>query len=289
MTGISSVSETELAQRRQKLRRDRRMRALQTSWRTLAVSGIAGGLAWVVTLPGWVIRQPDQVAIAGNQFLSEQAIQSLLPLSYPESLLQLEPQAIASQLEAKAPIAKATVARQLFPPRLIVQVKERYPVAMTAPASDPIQVDTPSASATEKPPEVGFLDASGMWIPLESYTAFDESFKLPTLKIIGLAEQHRSHWSKLYQELSHSPVKVLEIDWRDPNNLILKTELGIFHFGSYSSKFTEQLKAIDRMRKLPEKLNFNQISYIDLRNPDAPSVQMKKPNPAVKSDSSSTD
>ncbi len=108
MTSISSVSQTELAQRRQKLRQERRLKALQSSWRTIAVSGLAGGLAWVITLPGWVIRQPEQVAIAGNRFLSAQAIQSLLPMAYPQSLLQLEPQAIAAQLESKAPIAEAT-------------------------------------------------------------------------------------------------------------------------------------------------------------------------------------
>jgi cell division protein FtsQ len=289
MTSISSVSQTELAQRRQQLRHERRMRTLQTSWRTLAVSGIAGGLAWVITLPGWVIRQPDQVAIAGNQFLSKPAIQSLLPLSYPQSLLEIEPQVLADRLKAQTPIAEATVTRQLFPPRLIVQVKERRPIAMTVPAAEPINLRDSVNQATAKTPQDGFLDADGVWIPLASYTAFDRSFKLPTLKVIGLTEQSRSHWPQLYQELSHSPVKVLQIDWRDPNNLILKTELGIFHFGSYGSKFAEQLKAIDRLRKLPEKLNSNQIVYIDLRNPDAPAIQMKKAAPTVKSNTSAED
>jgi cell division protein FtsQ len=286
MTSIASVSETELAQRRQKLRKERRLKVLQASWRTIAVSGLAGGLAWVITLPGWVIRQPEQVAIAGNRFLSAQAIQSLLPMSYPQSLLQLEPQGIAAQLESNAPIAEATVARQLFPPRLIVEVKERYPVAMIS--------DLPIAQVvkdkdTKPAPEisnVGFLDAKGAWIPIESYTSFDQSFKLPTLKIVGYQEQKRSQWAELYQAVSHSPVKVLEIDWRDPSNLILKTELGIFHFGAYSSKFAEQIQAMDRLRKLPEKLNPKQVDYIDLQNPDTPSIQIQKVNNSVKSNTS---
>lgn len=289
MTSISSVSQTELAQRRQQLRHERRMRSLQTSWRTVAVSGIAGGLAWVITLPGWVIRQPDQVAIAGNRFLSKPAIQSLLPLTYPQSLLEIEPQALAQQLQTKTPIAEATVTRQLFPPRLIVQVKERYPVATAIPAAEPINPGESISKTTTKPAQDGFLDSEGVWIPIESYTAFDQSFKLPALKVLGLTEQNRVHWSELYQELSHSPVKVLQIDWRDPNNLILKTELGIFHFGSYSPKFAEQLKAIDRLRKLPEKLNSSQIVYIDLRNPDTPAIQMKRATPTVKSNTSAVD
>jgi cell division protein FtsQ len=283
MTSISSVSQTELAQRRQKLRQERRLKLLQSSWRTIAVSGLAGGLAWVITLPGWVIRQPEQVAIAGNRFLSAQAIQSLLPLAYPQSLLQLEPQAIAAQLESKAPIAEATVARQLFPPRLIVEVKERYPVAVIADPPIPQTAKDKEAKPAAEAAKVGFLDANGVWIPIESYTSFEQSFKLPTLKIIGYQEQKRSQWTELYQAVSQSPVKVLEIDWRDPSNLILKTELGIFHFGAYSSKFSEQIRAMDRLRKLSEKLNPKQVTYIDLRNPDAPSIQMKKANNSVKS------
>lgn len=290
MTSISSVSQNELAQRRQKLRQERRLKALQTSWRTVAVSGLAGGLAWVITLPGWVIRQPEQVAIAGNRFLSAQAIQSLLPLAYPQSLLQLEPQAIAAQLESKGPIAEATVARQLFPPRLIVQVKERYPVALISDLPSDQPPDQTSKDKDTKPADtaadvsnVGFLDANGVRIPIESYTSFDQSFKLPTLKIIGYQEQKRSQWTELYQAVSQSPVKVLEIDWRDPSNLILKTELGIFHFGAYSSRFAEQIQAMDQLRKLSEKLNPKQVTHIDLRNPDAPSVQIKKVNNPVKS------
>lgn len=282
MTSITSVSQTELAQRRQKLRHQRRLKALQNSWRTLAVSGLAGSLAWVITLPGWVIRQPTQIAIAGNRFLSEQAIQSYLPLSYPQSLFQLEPQTLAENLESQAPIAEATVARQLFPPRLIVQVTERYPVAVTS-----LNLTNVSAALSEaktsahRSSSVGLLDASGVWMPLESYVSLNQSFKLPPLQLIGSQEQYRPYWSQIYQQISRSPVKVSEIDWRDPNNLILKTELGIVHLGPYSSKFASQLEAVDRMRKLPEKLNSKQIEYIDLKNPEAPAIQMNRSsNPA---------
>lgn len=283
MTSISSVSQTELTQRRHKLRHQRRLKALQNSWRTLAVSGLAGSMAWVITLPGWVIRQPEQIAIAGNRFLSEQAIQSYLPLSYPQSLFQLEPQALAENLESKAPIAEATVARQLFPPRLIVQVTERHPVAVTSLNLTTPPIKLSEVKPTSTPPSIGLLDANGVWMPLETYVSLNQSFKLPPLQLIGSQEQYRPYWSELYQQISRSPVKVSEIDWRDPNNLILKTELGIVHLGPYSSKFASQLAAVDRMRKLPEKLNSKQIEYIDLKNPEAPAIQMNQPNSPTKS------
>ena len=286
ISSIETVSSTELAQRRQNLRQKRRAKLLQTCWRVLAVSGLAGGMVWGATSPAWVIRQPEQIKISGNRSVSAQKVRSLLPITYPESLLRLEPRTIADSLKARMPILEeVTVNRQLFPlfsPSLTVQLKERYPVAIALPNS--------TAQATEpqpaKPPnaKVGLLDASGIWIPLDSYTAVNQSLKLPELKVIGNPEQYRPFWSKLYQSVSQSPVKILEIDWRDSTNLVLKTELGSVHFGAYSPQFTEQLKVLDKLRKLPNHLSFNQISYIDLKTPEAPKVQMLKPKDAVKLD-----
>ncbi|GAC1491127.1 MAG: hypothetical protein NVS2B14_03460 [Chamaesiphon sp.] len=130
MTSITSVSEAELNQRRYQLQRQRQIKSLQTVWRAIFVSSLASGLVWVTTLPDWTIRKPEQVEIEGNRFLTTTAIRSLLPLSYPESLLRLQPQAIAKKLESQAPIAQATVTRTLLPPRLTIQVKELQPVAI---------------------------------------------------------------------------------------------------------------------------------------------------------------
>ena len=213
----------------------------------------------------------------------------MLPISYPESLLRLEPRAIADGLKARMPILEeVTVNRQLFPlfsPSLTVQLKERYPVAIALPNSAASQTTEPQSIKPLSPnAKVGLLDASGIWIPLESYTSVNQSLKLPELKVIGNPEQYRPFWSKLYQSVSQSPVKVFEIDWRDPANLILKTELGLVHFGAYSSQFNDQLKVLDKLRKLSNHASFNQISYIDLKTPETPMVQMLKSKDLVKLD-----
>ncbi len=280
MTSIAPVSKTELTQRRQKLRRQRRVRFLQASWRSLAVAGLAGGAVWAATLPAWVIRKPEQVTIKGNQFISAQTIRTLLPIAYPQSLLKIQPQAIVDALKLKAPISEATVDRQLFPPGLTVRIQERNPVAIAQPSSSgvsvsatknsPLSVNAVQANLTQP----GLLDENGIWTPLETYTSLNQSFKLPTLKIMGRLSYYRPYWATLYQMLSRSPVKVSEINWDDPNNLILKTDLGFVHFGAYSSSFANQLKALDQMRKLPSHVNPSQVSYIDLRNPDSPFIQM---------------
>ena len=270
------------------LRRHRYLKVFQAVWRTLAVSGLLGGLVWATTRPNWVLSESNQIVIEGNQRLSKQTIQSLLPLSYPQSLLRIKPEAIAKSLEAQPPIAEATVNRQLFPPGITIQVLERVPVALAVggglspTATKPSIVNPPSTSLSNSTGAVGLLDQYGVWIPLQSY-GLSSNLKLPNLKVVGLPEQYRPYWSQLYQAVSHSPIKVFEIDFQDPANLILKTELGSVHLGSYSSRLAEQFNILAQMRQLPSQLSVSQIAYIDLKNPAAPSLQMNQAKPDVKS------
>jgi len=270
MRDLAAVSRSELAQRRQRLRRQRRIKIIQASWRSLMVLGITGSMVWFITRPDWVIRNAQQVEIRGNKLLSTRAVQALLPIVYPQSLLQLKPQAIAHQLERRGAIANAVVTRHLFPPGLTVQIQERDPVAIAYPIANNYTSLTPASQHRQ----VGLLDKNGTWMSLESYTSLNRSIVLPKLKVIGMQEQYRSQWITLYQAVSSSPVKISEIDWRQSNNLILKTELGVVHCGSYSPQFSAQLKALDQMRLLPKTVNPSQIAYIDLKNPNIPSIEM---------------
>lgn len=266
MTGLASVSRSELMARRQRLKRERRKRTLQNLWRLLLLAGMAGGMIWVTTLPAWVIRKPEQIEVEGNQVLSAQAVRSLLALSYPQYLLRLQPQNLATRLEGQPAIVSAKVTRQLFPPSLMVQVQERKPVAIAInPASQPTQ-----------PPQQGLLDAQGIWIPYSSYSNLERNTPLPTLKIIGKVPQYRSYWPELYPLVKASPVKISEVDWQNPANIILKTEQGLVHLGPYSPRFAEQLKVLDQMRELSSRVNTSEISYIDLKNPEAPALQMRE-------------
>lgn len=269
MTIIEDVSEAQLAHRRQKLRLARRLKILQTLWRTVAVSGIAGGVIWAITLPGWVIRQPEQVDIAGNKLLSRSAIRKALPIDYPQSLFRLQPQEIALGLSEKAPIARATVSRHLLPPRLIVEVIEREPVALAVPPT------SQSSNSSSQPKVLGLLDSQGVLMPKDSYNTVNGSFPLPDLTVIGSPDQYQPHWEAVYKAISSCRVKILTIDWQNPRNLILNTELGIVHFGSYSSQFASQLLTLAQMQQLPAQINSSQIAYIDLTNPASPSIQMK--------------
>lgn len=276
MSSINSVSRLQLTERRRMLRTQRRIKMFQAIWRTLAVTGLAGGLLWTTTQPIWVLRKSDQVMIEGNQLLSKQVIKSFLPLSYPQSLLKVQPELIARSLESQPTIADAIVTRQLFPPGVTIQVKERVPVAITLTKATRGTVSTPTST--------GLLDATGVLIPIESYASRDRALKLPNLKVIGQLEQYRPYWTQLYQAVSRSPVKVTEIDCQDPVNIILTTELGIVHLGSYSSYLTTQLKVLDQMRRLTEQVKSSQIAYIDLTNHKTPSIHMNQIKQMVKPD-----
>ena len=120
MNNFASVSPGELTQRRSVLRRNRRIKQIKSIWRTLAISGLLGGLVWGATQPVWVVRESRQINVMGNQLLTTPAIQSLLKISYPQTLLAIKPEALAQQLEAQPTISEAKVTRSLFPPSLTV-------------------------------------------------------------------------------------------------------------------------------------------------------------------------
>ena len=287
MTDISSISRSELVARRKKLRRQRRWRILQTSWQVFAISGLAVGAVWVATLPDWVLRDPAQVEIEGNKVLTTDTIRSLLAIKYPQFLLALEPESIAKRLEeSQAPIAEAHVTRRLFPPSITVHIQERYAVAVVymIPATisaNPRQKIMPPV----EPVPVSLIDDRGYILSYEKYVSLNKSRNLPTLKVFGMQEQYRSQWANLYKLISQSPVKVSEINWREPGNLILQTELGTVHLGSYKdSRLAEQLQALDQMRKLPDQVDASQIEYIDLNQPKTPQVKMFADPPSEKLD-----
>ncbi|MFN6560978.1 MAG: cell division protein FtsQ/DivIB [Nostoc sp. ChiSLP01] len=276
MAGIISVSRTDLAQRRKKLRRQRQMKIIQAIWRTFAITSLASGLLWVAVQPMWMLKAPKQIVMkSGNKLLSDETTRSLLVLSYPQSLWRIEPTAIANSLKKQPTIANAMVRRRLFPPGLIIDIQERVPVAVT---------QTPTVQnqgTTNKKVTIGLLDANGVWIPLEKYTSLNPSRKLPNLRVIGLPKQYCLYWTQIHQAISQSLVKVMEVDCQNPTNLILKTELGNVHLGTPGPQLSEQIKVLAQMRRLTAKLNSGEIEYIDLKNPEFPLVQMNQTNPKL--------
>jgi cell division protein FtsQ len=266
MTRVSPLSRDQLTARRQTLRRQRRISISQALWRFWALSGITGAIFWGFTRPTWQIDGPQQINVSGNQLLSDEIVQNLVPLSYPQPLMKVEPEVLAQQLRDRGPIVSAEVTRQLVPPRLNVRVEERVPVAVVLPVGQ-----GEPGSPTQYLP-AGFLDAQGAWMPLASFGLSPASPQLPELKLRGLQPHYQRYWPQIYETIHSSPVAITEIDWHDPNNLVLETALGTVYLGPYSPDLQQQLATLDKMRNLPSQLAATEVARIDLSNPDAPSV-----------------
>ncbi|MDJ1181419.1 FtsQ-type POTRA domain-containing protein [Roseofilum sp. BLCC_M91] len=260
MTLIQPISKQELIERRKQLRQRQRLKVVQTLWQTVAVGAIAYGGGWLLVQPNWAIRDPEQVVITGNKLVTTQALREILPIHYPQLVFRLEPHEIAQTLEENGPVAQARVTRQLFPLRLNIEVSERFPVAI--------------AMTSRQSKTVGLIDEQGIWMPLENYTQLTD-FPLPSLKIIGQLTHYQSYWPEIYRVLKESPVEITKLNWEDPKNLILTTELGQVHLGTYTPNFAQQVQVLDQLRQLPQQLDPRDMNYIDLSNPDAPSIEMK--------------
>ncbi len=299
MPDIAPVTRNELQQRRRQLKTNRRNRLLQTSWRSVVVLGLAAATVWIILQPNWVIRRSQQVTIEGNRFLTTQSIRSLLPIQYPQSLLRIQSSQISDALTTKAPIAEAVVERHLFPPGLVIKVRERQPVAQAiygsggkpAQSDSKIVADEDKGKTTDKPssnpgnlekaaidstPPDAFLDENGMILPIKSYAELSQRIKMPDLKILGNPDVYRGQWNSFYPILRRSPVKIQSIDWQNPTNVRLNSEMGRIHLGPFGRTFALQIRSLDKMRQLPKRLPPEQIDYIDLRNPTKPIIQPKK-------------
>lgn len=267
MPEILSVSSTDLEGRREKLRRNRQIKIISAIWRTLALTGLTGGLLWFLIQPVWVLKSNKDITVSGNHLLSDEAIQSKMQLSYPKSLWRIEPSHLSASLKEEPAITQATVSRRLFPPGLIVKVSEIVPVAITQ------TPNLPDAKSTNKKTINGLLDINGVWVPKKNYKSI-RADKLPSLKLIGELQQCLSFWKQLYQAVSKSSVKIMEVDCQNPNNIILKTQLGLVHIGSPTSKLPEKMKLLTKIRRLPAQVNMSQIEFIDLTNPETILVQL---------------
>ena len=239
-----------------------------------------------MTRPGWILQSADAIHVDGAIFLNPEAVRSHLPIDYPQPLFSVATDDLEADLESLEPIAEATILRHLFPPRLTIQIQEYRPVAIILGNSygdinpDLYDLESKNSSLSSLPGlenATGFLDENGTWLPLGSYEEVDEGLSdLPTLEVLGMRREYREQWGKLYDQIRQSPVTVDRIDWRQLDNLILKTELGITHHGTYDEvTFAKQLQLVDQLRDVGNQIDLSTVVYFDVRLPETPFIQYK--------------
>ncbi|ABB58407.1 cell division protein FtsQ/DivIB [Synechococcus elongatus] len=266
------ASPASLAARRRQKRWERRRQRLQRFWRFVGVTAIAAGLVWVLARPLWIIQDPRRIQIQGQQTLNRDRLLATLNLQMPLNLLQLQPQRLEQQLLKAAPLQAVQIQRRLLPASLIITVQE-----ITATAQASRVVVEPNQPPQER---WGILDRQGVWHPLSAYERLGATLPTTTLKVRGYREPYQRLWPGLYSLLRTSPVGIQGLDWRDPANIILETELGPVYCGPYNPELLpQQIAMLDRLRQLPDKTSRSAIAYIDLRQPSTPRVQMKPSAP----------
>jgi cell division protein FtsQ len=237
----------------------------QKIWRSIFISSLAGGLCWSFTVPKWEIADSSQIAVEGRQYLDKETIVSLLDLSYPESIWQVQTGKMRQNLISLPPIAEVKVTRQLFPPTIRIALREKIPVAVS-----PLPIQSNSSPFQE---QQGFLDRNGDWLPQKFY--LKTTAKLPNLQVKGYRQQDRSNWQKLYRAIEVSPLKFLAIDWRDPNNLILYTQLGKVYLGTINNNndISSKLGVLENMGELSKQVKPDRLDYIDLTDLKSPKIK----------------
>jgi cell division protein FtsQ len=300
----SDTRVVSILDRRKQLKRQSRARFWRKAWRTGAIFSGVVALGWLFVKPEWQIRKTSQVQILGNQQLSSQTLETFLPLALPVSLLRINPQAIKTALEGNVHAEQVFVTRQLFPPRVMIQLQERSPVALATCRRCILVASLAGAqTVTLGPADLWLLDRQGIPLPYDSYPKLQQTNKVPELLVnnyfqpltservkrlrlknvpaqttlIALNAKRQQEWQTLWRPLQASPVKVRELDWQNANNLKLKTDLGLVHLGPLSDNLTAQLRALDQMRGLPQNQDIKQIKSINLENPERPAIELIRP------------
>jgi cell division protein FtsQ len=279
MTAKTSVSTTRLKNRRDELKNQRRWRNFVSVTRTLLIMSLTGGVFWFLTLPEWVIKNSQQIDIEGNELLTDEEIRSLIPLEYPQSLLQLSIKDLRESLQKKVPLTNVVVSRALLPPNLTIKITEKKPVAIAL----TVQVSPNTKKLALE--EVGYIDIDGIFVSNELYQNLDQKPELkPPLKILGTPEMYLAYWKDFYDLLNQSSVKITQVDWQNPTNIVLSSELGKIYIGPYTSKFGQQLMVLEKLKNITNKVPKERIIYIDLTDPEMPSIKEKKPPKEDKKD-----
>ncbi|MEN9228204.1 MAG: FtsQ-type POTRA domain-containing protein [Gloeomargarita sp. HHBFW_bins_205] len=257
----------DFRQRRQQIRRQKRRQLLLEIWQTLATLGTTAGLFWLGQHPSWWVVQPEQIVIHTQGLLTEAQVRHWLPFDYPQPLWQVSPSALTQRLQQEPVVAQVRVRRQAFPTRVEVWVQERQPVA--------VLVCPPPC-----PPEnQGFLDAQGHRLGPEYGPVLRRLQRYPTLQVRGWHPGYTSLWPQVYRAITISPVRVTAIDWQQPGDLGLQTELGWVRLGSDVQQLPAQLLALDRLRHLPRQVPLPRIAAIDLSDPQAPLIELRPEPP----------
>ncbi len=307
---MASDSQVDsILDRRRQLKRQRRNRVLQSTWRTFFALASLTSLVWLFTQAKWQIQDASRLTVLSTDPLAPDVVTAFLPRQFPLSLLHFRLAEVNMTVTENTHVARLDISRQLFPARATVRVAQIRPAIATTLCDQCTLIvkDTQNNDIVLGPSNVWLLDELGIPLPLAAYPQTQQTGQFPALTVqhfltaanleadatepvpsgsdavVNLDPQRQAWWRRLYPLLRQErTIQITAVDMADSNNLKLQTDLGLVYLGPVSARLTEQLQVLEKMRGLPEVVDPQKISYIDLRNPQQPTLERRDriPSPA---------
>nr|YP_009545916.1 cell division protein FtsQ [Glaucocystis incrassata]ASQ39977.1 cell division protein FtsQ [Glaucocystis incrassata] len=253
---------------------------------------ISTALYILLISPASWISDYQSVEIYGNKFISTDRLKKtvLSPYKHAEWVWWMHPSQIKYRLKKNHKIInKISVSRQLFPSKIQIYISE-YNVVGVVFQDHGNQIR-------------GFLSQEGVFIPISKDLHFKNLDKKRVNNFIGIRginnffDGNQNLWLPIYEKLKSCPVKIFGIDWRDPENLILETEIGTVYVGEYAGvkEFGNILQSIHGIKKYlirkkkytkdwsPKKYTWGDFILFDLRDLETPLAKLQgaKINPPI--------
>ena len=209
---------------------------------------------------GWAQITENEVEIQAAKNLNKEEILKASNISFPISLLEINPKQIESNIIRDLSLKSVSINRQIFPSKLTINVLARAPIAYGRRIA---------ASKNEK----GLIDKQGIWIPSKVFNKteppelnlFIEGWSRSNKRIISYLIENRKNLG--------SPLKKIILN---PNgDISLKTkDFELVHLGSNKNLLNLQIRTLAHLsQSLPSKLLKQQGTVMDLRDPSKPELQ----------------
>ena len=256
-------------ERRRRLRQERRQEHLIQLWRLVFFLLTATGLSWLLLTLGWSLRSASQILISGSQRMDENVVVKAAGLSFPQSLLGLEPGQIETKLMQELPVQEVSVQRRLLPPGLDIQLVERRPIA-AASRMGPNGI------------ERGMVDHEAQWMPMDMAKRGEKLAS--AVKVEGWISNRRAVIARILQQrdLLGRPLKTILVKPAGDVSLRIET-LGLINLGANETLLEQQFKTITQLtQSLPHDLRGTSNEGLDLSDPNQPELKLRpKPTPTT--------
>ena len=260
------------AERRRQLRQQKRHDRLRHSWRILVFMSVAIGLGYGLLRQGWILTDASQVEVVGSSQVGADQVIAATGLRFPQPLLGLQPQAMATAIEGALPVEQVQVSRLMAPPRVRVELVDREAVA---------RAQRQSARGME----LGYVDRLGNWMSSRQGQGSPNQ-SANSLVVLGWQQRLRPALALVLEQRKSIGPDLQEIRFEPGGSLWLKsTRLGQVHLGPIDGQLARRIDVLQQLsQQLPAKIKGRHVVSIDLTDPNQPELGLPAPAPSARAD-----